>query len=72
MEEFNCNGFQYTVDDIKTDFTKNGKSFLTFLLRIFYFPMIKVLLIMPRVFLSCMWLTMFLENLSVERGQSIK
>ena len=40
--------------------------------RIFGFPMIKVLLIMPRVLLSCILLTIFPVNLSVDRGQSIK
>jgi len=33
--------------------------------------MIKVRLIMPRVLLSCMWLTILPENRSVDRGQSI-
>ena len=38
----------------------------------FSFPMIKVLLTMPRVLFPCILLTIFPVNLSVDRGQSSK
>ncbi len=42
------------------------------MIQFFGFPMIKVLLTIPRVLLSCILLTIFPVNLSVDKGQSIK